>query len=481
LRRRLPFILAGLVVLLSFGLNARMAVNPRNDYQSADERSYGKLAIDLADNHKYGSASTKMREPLHWPPGAPVLFAVGYKLFGSAEERRTADIRAAYWEQALITTGTTALAILLAWTLAGPWAGVLGGAIVGTYPPLIGATGDQLSEPLGAFLLLAAFTALALALKRRRWWWYAAAGALFGATILTRTDLLAVPFLIAGLGGLIALIRTRSRRVLIAPAVLLTATIVVLAPWTIYASSEEGKFVPVTKGSAAALFVGTYLPGGGTTIGMKLHLEDQLSARHPEYKGLKTYKIPAADALELFAAKRPDLPRDVALNREAKKNLIHYSTTQPVAFAKMQWAKAKRMWFFYYRGGGVHYISTAMRIWQVVLVLAAGLGLLVGLIRRRDALLGAALLAIAFSTAIHTIVVSQARYNVPLMPLLIATGVAGWFLALRRRAPSPACARRSSCARPNRPRPQPKGALGCCTCNWDRSASGRTGPRASPA
>ena len=52
-----------------------------------------------------------MKEPLHWPPGAPVLFAVGYKLFGSDGDARTYDIRAAYWQQALITTGTTALAI----------------------------------------------------------------------------------------------------------------------------------------------------------------------------------------------------------------------------------------------------------------------------------------------------------------------------------------------------------------------------------
>jgi hypothetical protein len=164
LKRRLPFILAGLVVLLSFGLNARMAADPRSEYQSADERSYGKLAVDLVDRHSYGGGAKGMREPLHWPPGAPVLFAVGYKFFGTQQDARTYDIRVAYWEQALITTGTTALAILLAWLLAGPWAGVLAGAIVGTYPPLIGATGDQLSEPLGAFLLLAAFTALALAL-----------------------------------------------------------------------------------------------------------------------------------------------------------------------------------------------------------------------------------------------------------------------------------------------------------------------------
>ena len=77
----------------------------------------------------------------------------------------------------MITTGTTALAVALAWLLVGPWAGLLAGAIVGTYPPLIGATGDQLSEPLGAFLLLAAFVALALAVKRRPApWWFAAVG-----------------------------------------------------------------------------------------------------------------------------------------------------------------------------------------------------------------------------------------------------------------------------------------------------------------
>ena len=128
-----------------------------------------------------------------------MLFAAGYKLFGSDADREDYDIGAVYWQQALITTGTTALAFALAFILVGPWAGLVAALIVGTYPPLIGATGDQLSEPLGAFLLIAAFTVLALAIKQARTLWlYAAAGALFGLTILTRTDLLPVPFLIAG-------------------------------------------------------------------------------------------------------------------------------------------------------------------------------------------------------------------------------------------------------------------------------------------
>jgi 4-amino-4-deoxy-L-arabinose transferase-like glycosyltransferase len=431
--KRLPLILLAAVLALSFGLNARVAANPRSGYQSTDERAYGKLAIDIADSHHYGAG---MREPLRWPPGAPMLFAAGHKLFPGANDARSYDIRAAYWEQALLTTGTTALAAILAWLLVGPWAGVLAGAIVGTYPPLIGASGDQLSEPLGAFLLLGAFVALAYAVKRRAGpWGWAAAGALFGLAILTRTDLLPLPFLLAGAGALIVVWRARAwRRALLTWGALAAATAVVLAPWTIYASAQEGKPVPVTKGSAAALFVGTYLPGGGTTVGMKMALEPELRRRHPGLDGTKTYKIPAAYALELFAEKHPGLSRDAALQKEARHNLVHYATTEPVAFARMAFSKAKRMWFFYYRGGGVHYISSAMRAWQIFLVVAGTLGLLAGLWRRRDPALAAVLLTVALSTAVHAIVVSQARYNLPLMPSLIAAGVAGWWVALRRPA-----------------------------------------------
>jgi hypothetical protein len=429
-RPSLPLILIAALVALSFGLNARIAANPRSDYQSADERSYGKLAVDLADNHHYGGSST---EPLHWPPGAPFLFAAAHKLFPSAGDTKSYDIRAAYWEQALLTTGTTALAALLAWLLAGPWAGVVASAIVGTYPPLIGAAGDQLSEPLGAFLLIGAFSALAYAVRRRAGpWGWAAAGALFGLAILTRADLLPMPFLLAALGGLLVLWRARPwRRALATWGALAAATAVVLAPWTIYASTQEGEVVPVTKGSASALLVGTYLPGGGTTVGMKMALEPQLRKRHPELDGTKTYKIPARYAFDLFAAKHPGMSREKALQREARHNLVHYSTTQPVAFAKMAFNKAKRMRFLYYRGGGVHYISTATRLLQIFLVVAGTLGMVAGIWRRRDPVLAAVLFAVALSTTVHAIVVSRARYNLPLMPSLIAAGVAGWWMALR--------------------------------------------------
>ena len=88
------------------------------------------------------------------------------------------------------------------------------------------------------------------------------------------------------------------------------------------------------------------------------------------------------------------------------------------------------------------HIVPADRVWQIFLVVACTLGLVAGLWRRRDPVLAAVLLAVALSTAVHAIVVSQARYNLPLMPSLIAAGVAGWFMALRRQ-PSTVRSRRT--------------------------------------
>ena len=296
---------------------------------------------------------------------------------------------------------------------------------------------------MGAFLLLAAFVALALAVKRRSGpLGFAAAGALFGLTILTRTDLMPVPFLIAGLGGAIVLFQQRSLK----PALLRWGMVgiaagVVLAPWTIYASARGGPLHPRDQGLGGRAVRRHLPPGRRHDDGDEDAPRGRVAAAQPEVRGrARPTRSPPRRRWRSSPRSYPGLSRDEALEKEARKNLIHYSTHDPVAFAQMQWAKAKRMWFFYYRGGGVHYISTPMRIWQVFLVLACGAGLLAGLIRRRDPVLGAVLITMLFSTAIHTIVVSQARYNVPLMPSLIAAGVAGWFLARapggRRRSPT---------------------------------------------
>jgi 4-amino-4-deoxy-L-arabinose transferase-like glycosyltransferase len=433
-RARLPYILLALIVVVSFGLHAYRAAHPTTSYQSADERAYGRLALNLAERQRYGAPTASVANTLHWPPGAPFLFGAAHEIAPSAGSDRTNDIPAAYWAQALVSTGTTAAAFLLALLLAGPWAGVVAAALVGFYPPLILATGEQLSEPLGAFFLTCAFLALAWATTKGRWWTYALAGALFGLTALTRADLVLAGFMVAALVGAWAWRQRTFRRGLAIAALIAGGVAVTVAPWVAYASARAGHFVPITQGSASALFVGTYLPGNGTTVGMKRALAAEVKKRKPALAGRGAMDIDATEYLALIAARHPGMARDDAVSREARHNIAHYVKTDPIGFAGMMANKVQRMWTRYARGGARH-TSWEIRTWHILLVLGGLAGLSLGLWRTRSAVLAAILLVVLYSTALHTLVVSQARYNLPLMPALIAGGVAGWFCFVRLRAP----------------------------------------------
>ena len=449
MRSRLPLLLLAAILLASFALHAYRAAHPTASYQSADERAYGRLALGLAEHHRYGSPGASVNSTLHWPPGAPLLFALAHELAPTASSDRTKDVPAAYWAQALISTGTAAAAFLLALALAGPGAGVVAAALVGFYPPLILSTGEQLSEPLGAFLLLSAFVALAWAVRYGRATLYGLAGALFGLTALTRADLILVGFLVAALLGLVAWRRHGLRRALAVGGLVAAGAALAMAPWVAYASARAGHFVPITEGSASALFVGTYLPGHGTTVGMKRALAPELLRRKPQLRGRGrgAMAIGAPEFLALVAARHPELSRDEAVSREARDNIVHYGSSDPVGFAGMMLNKVQRMWSRYARGGARH-TSWEIRVWHILLVLACCAGLLIGVWRSRSVVLAAILLAVGYSTALHTLVVSQARYNLPLMPALIAGGVGGWALVLRSRRRASAPAANEPTARP---------------------------------
>ena len=434
--RRPHAILLALVLAGSFAFHAYRAEHPTSSYQSADERSYGKLAIDLAEDHHYGSPSTGMRDPLHWPPGAPILFAAAHQAAPDPDSQETKDIPAAYWAQALVSLGTTLAAFALAFLLAGAWAGVAAAALVGFYPPLILATGEAISEPLGAFLLAAALAMLARVTRRGRAFagGLVAAGVLLGLRVLTRADLLLVPFLLAALVFLWAWRRDHDPRGGLRHGGLVAlGAVLVMAPWTIYVSQRAGKFVPVTTGSSAALFVGTYMPGFGNTVGFKRALADELYAKRPDLRHIGAFDLEAGTILrEVVAAKHPDLPVNEAVSREAKRNIGKFFKEDPVRFSRMLLNKVPRMWTRYARGGARH-TDWKIRVWHIILVLGAFAGIVAGLLRRREVLLAAVLLAALYSTALHMLVVSQARYNLPLMPALIAAGVAGWALWWRER------------------------------------------------
>jgi hypothetical protein len=243
---------------------------------------------------------------------------------------------------------------------------------------------------------------------------------------------------------------------------ILGGAVLAIAPWSIYASDRAGEFVPVTRGSASALFVGTYLPGNGTTVGMKRSLAAAAKRRNPKLRGTADFDLEARSVLAVVAARHPDLDFNQAVAVEARHNISRYVRDDPVGYAGMMLNKVQRMWSRYARGGARH-TSPFIRGWHILLVLLAVAGLVAGIARRRSLLLACILAAALVSTAVHMLVVSQARYNLPLMPALLAGGVAGWSMFLRGQSRAGAETGPEAAAgavRSSRPRPEKLPSVG---------------------
>src|SRR3954453_12645798 len=155
--RSLPRWALALVVVAGAALRAERAVH-HGAFLSTDERAYA--ALGRAVSHGYYDVRG-MNDPLHWPPGTPLLFAVARKVAGTTDA--TLAPAAAYWAQALVGIALVLVVFALVWLLAGPWPGVIAAACVAFYPPLVVITGGMVSEPLGALTIALVMLALAWA------------------------------------------------------------------------------------------------------------------------------------------------------------------------------------------------------------------------------------------------------------------------------------------------------------------------------
>jgi 4-amino-4-deoxy-L-arabinose transferase-like glycosyltransferase len=415
-------VILAVLVLLGGGLRAAKAASPDLGNPSTDELAYASIARGLTHGH--------YRASFHWPPGAPVMFAVGQKVFPSR------DLRAAYWLQALVGTLLIGAVFALGFLAAGPVVGLVAAGLTAIYPPYLTLAGQLLSEPLGMLLLVAGVAALLAGWRRMRLWWFVAAGVLLGGTLLTRTDLLLVPGILA-VATALALRGEGRRPSLTAAGVLLAATFVTVLPWVIFASARSHHFVPITEGSGSALFVGTYLPGEGTTTGMKREIGPEVQQRSRKYRHTEPTLIPAVVILDHVARRRSDLDRDAALQAEGVVNLERYAWGDPLSFAKMMFDKASRMWLVSSRAG-VATKSSVTRTIHFIVVLALALLLIAGCIRRRSAVLLTLFAVLAYGTLLHAVFVSKPRYALPLLPLLAVGGlVAAWSFFGQKGADTP--------------------------------------------
>ncbi len=428
-RRRWALVLVALV-LVGGGLRAAQAADPGRR-QSADETGYVKAATLFAETGNYP------RRSVHWPPGAPMMFALAHAIGGGeVDEAGRRDIPLAYWFQWFVSTATIVVVFAAAALLAGGAAGALAATVVALYPPLVAGPADLLSEPLGTFLLAASVLLVVVALRRRarRVPLLALAGFVLGLAVLTRANLLVAPLAAAAV-LLVAGARRAGLRAAIVPALaLLAGALVPVGGWSAFVSLENDVLVPVTTGGGVTLFIGTYLPGDGRLDRAKVVLAPEIHRRFPWTRRYAPRDIPGKVAMDAVAARRGRGrgERDELLRAEGMDNLRRYARESPVEYAAFFLNKLPYLWLR--PSQALRQPALGLWIAHVVLVLAAAAGLLLGLVRTRDTALAIVLAILASVTLVHVITAPGPRYALPLLPILWIAGAAGLVLARRGRA-----------------------------------------------
>ena len=404
--RRRPFALAvAAVVLIGFALRAYGAMHPEVD-PGPDANAYASLAKALFVHHSYGDPG--QANTSDWSAGAPLLFGAVYFLTGGVHPE------AARFFVALLGAGMVLCTFLLGRRLGGRWVGLIAALLVATYPTYIENNEQLLSEPVAGFFLAAGLLGLLWAADggRRRWM---VPGFALGALILTRPEYELISLILVLLVAWRVWRNAGWRAAAAGCALVAVCAAIVVAPWMYRNHRVIGQWT-ISTGGGKALFVGSFLPGGGRQLATKRVLMDRYLPHTGRFTGKYVHQYPMAPLLDRVARRYPDLRRDQALGRIGRANLVHYVTTQPVAYARMS---ATKLWNVFYRGSGPYMRNAGWIAYHRALLAFGLIGLLLALWRRRTRWLGLLLVApVACVAAISTVLLAVPRRQVPIMPLI---------------------------------------------------------------
>jgi 4-amino-4-deoxy-L-arabinose transferase-like glycosyltransferase len=404
---RSSLVLLALIMALGFGLRMDQVINPLAD-PGDDAFAYRALAESLYEEGSYGGSG--FETPSDWSPGAPLLYAGSYYLTGGVRDGVGRGVEA--------LLGTAAILVIYLLTLrlsTRKSAALLAAAMVAIYPPFIHSTGALMSEPPAIFTLPAAMLALLWADSSRSGWAWALSGLLFGLTALIRPEYLFVALAFAAFVLVRRWMQAGAGRALLTTAVFFAAVLIPIIPWTVHNYVQLDRIVPISTGSGKALYVGTNLPADGEYQRVKSDLHERFTGERLEPNSDALDEVNPVPLFDRVAKQYPDLSRDAALGRVGRENLNEFVSDDPVGYAGMTLRKVWRMWS---SGVGEAMSGTAGRIVQILLVLAAMLGL--GLLtwrRRWEAIVLA--LPIFTVSAIGAATLAPARRNEILMTLVL--------------------------------------------------------------
>ncbi len=319
--RRLGFA-QGLIPIVALALLLRvlLVVLSPHFVPKTDAADYDRMAVSLAQHGTFPGSLITRGATAFRPPLFPAALAAVYKPVG-------VGVAATRWEAGrLLEAAFGAIAVglvgLLALRLWGRRAGLVAAAIAAVFPPLVLVGSSLMSESLFIPLVLAAVLS---ALKSReathRLRWAVLAGLLVGLGALARGNgvLLVIPT-----AFLVWSERPRLRRSsLKAPALVVLAMLVTLAPWSVRNALQFHQFVPITTETGYATD-GTY---------------NALAAHRSDFPAL--WGVPVAD-IERIVAQHPGI-NEAQLSDRLNSLAAHYVEAHPAYVLKVLWWSSLRV------------------------------------------------------------------------------------------------------------------------------------------
>lgn len=389
-----------------------------------DSAAYERIARGLHENGEFeqaGPGTPAHPQPAsNYSPGLPLLAGGLFELAGDD------DVRLVRILLALISAAAIPVVYSIGRRLAGPDAGLAAAAVIAFYPPLVGNAGMLLTEPLAGTLLAAGILAILRARDQAGPMSWLLAGLLLGLTTLVRPEFLIVTACLA-LALILIEIRGGVGYAVRPVAVLLLASLVAIAPWTLRNVIEYERVVPLSTGGGQTLFAGSYMPSQGNPtkvmpdlleqnpkLGAEIERQNRASGEGPE-------SVTPERVYALFAEQElPLLETDEALSRLGRERYLDELAEDPLALAGYLSDKTVRIWW---RGQSGWIEQPAGRTTHWVIVVSAMAGLLLLLVRRRPEFWIFAVILLA-ATAIGTLLVASPRRALALWPVVsVLTGI----------------------------------------------------------
>jgi 4-amino-4-deoxy-L-arabinose transferase-like glycosyltransferase len=370
---------------------------------------YDYLATNLVAGHGYrfypDTAKTLMREP-----GYPFILAGLLAVFGKR-------FIAVELLNVILALATAWLVMRLMRRLSDrSWPGLAAAALFLFHPGTLVAESRGGVEIVFGFLMLLFLLALYRAFDRNHPKDYVFSGLVLGLALLVRSVPILFPVVV--LGYMLVFLRPA-----ISPlsafrnmGILIVSMLAVLSPWIVRNYSLTGRFVPTASVLGVSAQAGQYICTHLST-GRPWWLLDR-EAAHERSKLATERGYPFEDGYYGYYQTFYSTKDEIAFSKFLLGRVVDEYKQHPSMLAEVVGRNLFNFWF----AGKTRAATAANCIVQLPYLLLAGAGLVVGIRRGRGAIVIPIALFIGYIVAVYAPILAQARYSVPLVPLLSILG-----------------------------------------------------------